>query len=179
LTAADVAALASRPLAGLPGAEVCRAFLFACSTGLRVSDLRALTWRAIERLPTPRISIVQTKTGHAVQVPLNASAWRLIDDKGIHKPGELVFNLEGAEGSSFFFFRRWEKLAGIEKHLSWHVARHTFAVQSLEAGTDVYTVSKLLGHSSVTQTQTYARATDSMRQKAVDSLPEVSMAKKA
>ncbi|MGD9940874.1 MAG: tyrosine-type recombinase/integrase [Clostridia bacterium] len=179
LTIDELTRMAARPLTGTPGADVSRAFMFSCHTGLRVSDLRTLTWKDIERQPTPRLSIVQTKTGRSVQVPLNASAWAIIDDKAIHKPGELVFNLTGAEGSSFFFFRRWEKIAGVEKHLSWHVARHTFAVLSLETGTDIYTVSKLLGHSSVNQTMTYARATDAMRQKAVDSLPETTMAKKA
>ena len=46
--------------------------------------------------------------------------------------------------------------AGIEKKISYHTSRHTFAVLALAAGGDIYTVGKLLGHTSINSTQVYA-----------------------
>lgn len=46
--------------------------------------------------------------------------------------------------------------AGIEKNVSFHTARHSMATLSLAAGGDLYTVGKLLGHTSINSTQVYA-----------------------
>ncbi|MCI7425392.1 MAG: tyrosine-type recombinase/integrase, partial [Prevotella sp.] len=46
--------------------------------------------------------------------------------------------------------------AGITKNVSFHTSRHTFAVLTLAAGSDLYTVGKLLGHTSINSTQVYA-----------------------
>jgi site-specific recombinase XerD len=56
--------------------------------------------------------------------------------------------------------------------------RHTFAVLALENGADLYTVSKLLGHTDIQTTQIYAKATDRMKRAAVENLPEIQLDKK-
>ena len=69
--------------------------------------------------------------------------------------------------------RRIEELIGIQKHITFHVSRHTFATMALTYGADLYTVSKLLGHSNVQVTQVYAKIVDENKRKAVNLIPKV------
>ena len=69
--------------------------------------------------------------------------------------------------------RRWVKRAGINKHISWHCARHSFAVNILNNGANIKTVASLLGHSGLKHTEKYTRAIDSLKQEAINSLPEL------
>jgi len=63
--------------------------------------------------------------------------------------------------------------AGIKKNLTFHCGRHTFAVLMLDLGTDIYTVSKLLGHKELSTTQIYAKVLDKNKQNAVSLIPEI------
>lgn len=108
---------------------------------------------------------------------MSRSKWKLVDDAKLHLAEEKVFNLDSKGATNDSYFKRWERLAGVEKHISWHISRHTFAVLSLEGGADIYTVSKLLGHTNLGTTEVYARATDPMRKSAVDGLPAISLGK--
>ena len=67
----------------------------------------------------------------------------------------------------------WVKEAGIKKKITFHCARHTFAVMMLDLGTDIYTVSKLLGHKKLTTTQIYAKVLDKNKQQAVNKIPPI------
>jgi site-specific recombinase XerD len=67
--------------------------------------------------------------------------------------------------------KKWAKAAGINKNLSSHVARNTFATLALTNGVDLYTVSKLLGHRDIAATQIYAKIIDKKKEEAVDMLP--------
>lgn len=67
--------------------------------------------------------------------------------------------------------RRWVKQAGIDKHITWHCARHSFALNILNNGANIKTVASLLGHSGIKTTEKYVRAVDALKQAAIDSLP--------
>jgi site-specific recombinase XerD len=69
--------------------------------------------------------------------------------------------------------RKWAKESGVNKHLSYHCARHSFAVNVLSRGADIKTVSSLLGHSSLVMTEKYTRVVDELKQKAIQSLPDL------
>jgi site-specific recombinase XerD len=155
--------------------QIRRAFLFACYTGLRVSDLMTITWGDIEHVPLQIIKR-QKKTKVKVFVPLSNLAWAIINDGTIHNHTSLIFPiLEVIKNNRNHYLTKWANRAGINKSVGWHTARHTFAVKSLESGADIYTVSKLLGHTDISTTQIYAKATDKMKREAVNALPEINI----
>ena len=176
LTLDEVRALASTPMSCRKWPDLKPAFLFSCFTGLRISDVRGLTWGKIVNAGDGKsqIEMTQKKTGGAVFVPLsvNAQSW-LPSERG--GKDEKVFRLPG-EGSASYIGKvlgRWCEDAGVNKKVTFHVSRHTFATLLLEYGTDIYTVSSLLGHSSVATTQIYAKVVDRKKREATDSIPEL------
>lgn len=60
--------------------------------------------------------------------------------------------------------------AGITKHVTFHCARHTYATLQLTLGTDIYTVSKLLGHRHLKTTEIYAKVIDERKQQAANKI---------
>jgi integrase len=155
--------------------EIRRAFLFACHTGLRVCDLETITWGDIETNPAQIIKR-QVKTKNHVYIPLSGTAKKLIDDGKEHKPVDNVFNLpHDHRRKSYDVIKRWGKAAGVTKKIAWHTARRTFATLALENKTDIYTVSKLLGQTSIKQVVKYAKVTDRLRREAAQALPEIKL----
>ena len=149
-----------------PDREVGRAFLFGCFTGLRYSDIKTLDWRQVEgRRLVARIR----KTGKTEYLELNAQAVEVMGDPGTGR----VFQIPVWMGRVEHLLREWAALAGVQKHITFHTSRHTFAVLMLSAGVDIYTLSRLLGHSSVTTTQIYADIVDARKRQAVDLFPQI------
>lgn len=153
-----------------------RAFLFSCFTGLRLSDIRALSWGQIKENSRGRkqIEMKQKKTGEPIYLPLNDNALSYLPEKGKAKAGDLVFALPHVSCVEKYL-ARWATDAGIEKRVTYHVSRHTNAVLLLEYGADIYTVSKLLGHTSVKTTQIYAEIADAKKREAVDLIPALNL----
>lgn len=147
--------------------EVRRAFLFACFTGLRGGDIRSLTWEQID-LYSNTMTIVQNKTGHALTVPLNKTALRLL---GFSRSGS-VFSLPTQNGINKVL-KAWSKRAGIQKHVTFHVARHSFITNVYLHTDNIKLAGSLAGHSSVKHTEKYVHIGDKQRRKAVDALPDI------
>ncbi len=135
------------------GKETQRAFAFACFTGLRISDIRALKWTDIKNPDTaPTIVLSQSKTGDIVRVPLGRMALSLLPEE--HND-DHIFHLPTA--TAVHTSCRWiAERAGIKKNVSFHTSRHTFATLTLAACENLELVSKLLGHKSVKTTHRYA-----------------------
>jgi integrase len=171
LDAGEIQKMADTPLDNPLGEEIRRAFIFACFVGLRISDLKALTWGDIDH---GQIVKHQQKTKNTVSIPIKDTAWGIINDGTIHLHTSPVFPLLAAANyKTNYYLSKWARLAKIEKKIGWHTARHSFAVLSLEGGADIYTLSKLLGHTAVKTTEIYARATDKMKREAVEGLPRI------
>lgn len=148
-----------------------RAFIFSCLTGLRWSDINLLEWHAVQTVgKRTRIVFTQKKTGRLEYLDISEQASALLEER---KDGAKVF--DGLSGLTVENNRlkKWVAAAGIDKHISFHCARHTFAVMMLELGTDIYTVSKLLGHRNLTTTQVYAKVLDKTKQEAVERIPKI------
>lgn len=142
------------------------AFLFACFTGLRISDIRSLKWsNIVKRDGFYYISIVMKKTRRALpEIVLNNQALKWMPKK---QGTDFVFSLPEHGSTINGMLKRWAKKAGITKDISFHVSRHTFATMELTLGADLYTVSKLLGHTDISTTQIYADIINKKRDEAV------------
>ena len=151
--------------------EVARMFLFGCFTGLSIANLHTLTYEQIEG-DTVKFIRTKTKTWH--YVPLNKTALALIGDTVNCPPSAKVFKTTNKRQCRYIL-GKWEKQAKFEKHLHFHLARHTFATLSLTQGADLYTVSKLLGHKKIATTQIYGKVIDSAKRKAGDALPQLEL----
>ena len=113
-------------------------------------------------------------------MPLNESAGKILDLDELHRRDAPVFPLlAGTKTNTNQYLIAWAKAAGIDKQLGWHVARHTFATLSLEAGADFSTVSRLLGHTKMQTTAIYAKTTDKAKRAAVNGLPELDLKARA
>lgn len=149
-----------------------RAFLFSCMTGLRFSDVKALTWGEVaEAEGFTRITFNQRKTGGLEYLDITEQAARLMGERG--PAGGAVFPDMPGVAAVCEGLRRWTARAGIEKHITFHSARHTFAVMMLDLGADIYTVSKLLGHRELATTQVYAKVLDKNKRRAVGLIPDI------
>ncbi len=83
-------------------------------------------------------------------------------------PNDNVFVGMPNMGNIGSCIKYWAKRADINKHVSFHTARHTFGTMMLTLGVDLYTVSKLMGHRSVRSTQIYAKIIDQRKDDAVN-----------
>ena len=145
-------------------------FLFACFTGLRCSDVKALTWKKVD---DNMIGTTMQKTQKAIYIPISNNARRWLPERGFAGPEDKVFTGYPTINTVCRTIDKWAKDAGIDKHVTFHIARHTFATLSLEYGADLYTVSKLLGHQRVTTTQIYAKIVDKKKEEAVNLIPDL------
>jgi len=152
------------------------AFLFSCFTGLRVSDLQALQDSDIQQ-DGDRLTIrfkVQ-KTQRWEKLTLGAQSLKYLDEaKKFHKDRSVGDNrvfLIPSLSQSLNVLHAWGDAASIPFNLSFHCGRHSFAVMSIKNKVDLFTLSKLMGHSSVKMTEIYAKVVDETKVEAMDKLP--------
>lgn len=149
-----------------------KAFLFSCLTGLRRSDILRLTWGDIYKQGDfARIIFRQKKTNGQEYLDITEQAEALMGVRG--KPDERIFGDIYSPSATNNVIQNWVLRAGIDKKISFHCGRHTFVVMMLDLGTDIYTVSKLLGHRELTTTQIYAKVLDKNKQAAVQKIPTI------
>lgn len=166
LTSEEIQILAK---AKCPNEDVKRAFLFSCLTGLRFVDVNALKWQSID-LSNQLLSLMQSKTSKKVTVKIHQSAVAILGQPG-HKEHK-VFNLP-SHTACLKDLKKWLEKAEIEKHITWHCARHSFGTNLIFYGADVNTASNLLGHASLKYTQRYTHVVKSLKEKAIDNLPQI------
>lgn len=168
LTIDEVRTLSQTPCSN---ASVRRAFLFSCLTGLRRSDVLKLRWADVEDSESGcLLRFRQQKTKEQEYMYISEQARQLLGERN-EKGGELFRLPTGWHTNNVI--SQWVKDAGIDKHITFHCARHTFATMMLTLGTDLYTTSKLLGHRSISTTQIYARIVDEKKREAVERIPDI------
>lgn len=166
LTKEELDRLAATPF---QNADVKNSFLFSCLTGLRFTDVITLTWsEIIEEKDRMYVATMMDKPDRMIYIPLNASARKLIGERGIAT--DLLFPSVKHNRSVNRAISRWVARAGIQKHITFHNARHTFATQLLSNDVDIYTTQKLLGHTNISTTEIYAKLVDEKKVRAIDAL---------
>lgn len=148
------------------------AFLFSCLTGLRWSDVNKLDWSEVSQFDgVHRITFNQKKTGNLQYLDITPQAFQLM---GESSQGRVFQTLKYSAYMNTELLR-WNMAAGITKHVTFHAGRHTFAVSLLSNGVDIYTVSRLMGHTEVKTTQVYADIIDSVRKDAMHKIPDIGL----
>ena len=154
--------------------DVRNAYLFACYCGLRLSDIRALRWGDVKNDGGQwRAEVVQQKTDKPLYLPLSDHAVQYMPKRGKKSDEDKVFGKLPTLTTCEAVLERWAKDAGVEKHITFHTSRHTFATLMLTLDVDLYTTSKLLGHTKVATTQIYAKIINSKRDEAVNRVNQV------
>lgn len=149
--------------------QVKNAFIFSCFFGLRLSHVRTLTWNKIHKMPEEKtlyVHVFMQKTQKPLNVPLSGEALKVVEEK--ENPDEPIFKLPTSDATINYHIKRWVKNGHIDKTISFHCSRHTFATMMLTLGADLYTTSKLLGHANVTTTQIYSKIIDKKKEEAIN-----------
>ena len=159
--------------------DVRRAFVLCLYAGIRFCDVVELRYGNVD-YSNRLLKFEQSKTkggssSSGVVIPLNDSLISLIGKPSTDKAkNENIFNLP-SHTMCLKALRRWTARAGIDKHITWHSARHSFAVNILNNGANIKTVASLLGHSGLKHTEKYTRAVDSLKEAAINSLPTLDL----
>ncbi len=147
-----------------------QAAIFSALTGLRFSDIQNIVWGEIEHIEGQGyfIHFKQQKTKGVEEMPISKQAYTLCGEP--KEPTQKVF--EGLKYSAYEnrALHKWINEAGITKAITFHCFRHTFATLQLSMGTDIYTVSKLLGHRDLKTTQVYAKVISKTKRDAADKM---------
>lgn len=144
--------------------------LFSALTGLGFKEVQNMVWKDISYEENQGYLVItkRQKTQRDNYLPIPKQAYELLGEPG--NPDEKIFS--GLKYSAYHNRQLldWLDDAGIEKRLTPHCFRHTFATLQLQAGTDLYTISKMLGHKNLKTTQVYAKIVDQTKRDTVDKI---------
>lgn len=149
-------------------------FIFCCYTGLAYSDVAALRQGNIQKMFDGRLWIVthRQKTKTNVNVPLLPMAKKILEKynwEEADKDAPILPVVSNQKSNAYL--KEIGDICGVEKHLTFHLARHTFATtMTLGKGVPIESVSKMLGHTNISTTQIYARITNDKISKDMDEL---------
>ncbi len=152
-----------------PRPVVKRAALFSVLTGLRHCDVATIKWKQLRRMSDGwRLDFVQHKTGVPEYLPISDQAYELCGKPG--KPDGHIFYALPNVSECNRTIERWMKAAGIDRHITYHCFRHSFATLLLQRGVDLFTIKAMLGHTRVTTTEVYSHIVGDSKRKAADAV---------
>lgn len=151
--------------------ELKNAFVFSCFTGLRFVDIKDIKF---EDVTDSFLILTQNKTDEPLRIKLHPIALDIIQNQKVvlQRDTGLIFELPKYENCRYNMHLLIRK-AGINKRITYHSGRHTFATMCLTHDIDLYTISRLLGHTDIKHTQIYAKLIDKKKDEAIDKLPTI------
>jgi integrase/recombinase XerD len=183
LTMEEIQQMAGTPISNI---ELQRAFIFSCFTALAWVDIRELRWMHIN-LQTGMIKKDREKTKKEAWIAMHPTAIELLPEKPGEKD-EYVFpmysitdkNKRISHTGALKTLRMWSKKAGIEKHITWHCARHSAATNLVIWGTknknlNLLAIKNVMGHATLKYTERYVRPAEEMMKETINNLPAVTI----
>lgn len=145
--------------------DVLKYFLVACYTGLRHSDIKTLRREHIKGKFIVK-EMVKGREGRkkTIRIPIRKRLLSLLGTSN----GLLFENPVMEDSQTNKYLKAIMEVGEINKHITFHCARHSFAIISLLLGIKIEVVSDILGHSELTTTQRYARVVDRLRELEMD-----------
>jgi integrase len=150
--------------------------------GLRRGEIANLQWQDVD-FANNQLFIAPNKTDKSRYIPMSGDLRQALQEYPKDSDSPYVINLKGRpdnlkRGKKFLgvmssYYSKIRKRAGLGKKGCLHTLRHTFASHLVQNGVDLYTVSKLLGHSSIKMTEIYAHLSTKTFQDAIDKLPQI------
>jgi integrase len=146
------------------------ATIFSALTGLRHSDIKKLIWGELEYIEGNGyfIKFQQEKTKSFEMHPISNQAFSLLGER--KEPKDKVFEGLIYSDHENEKLKEWIKDAGITKKITFHNFRHTYATLQLSSGTDIFTISKMLGHKNLKTTQIYAKVINQAKRDTTDKI---------
>lgn len=145
-----------------------RASFFSLLTGMRYSDIAKLTWDELQHSGEGYyIRFTQQKTDRPVTLPIADEATELLGTKNASQ-GKIFHDLKKWDVDRLLPI--WIRDAGIDKHITFHCFRHTYATLQMASGTDIFTVSKMLGHKNIKTTQIYTKIIDEKKKETTNKI---------
>lgn len=147
-----------------------RASIFSALTGLRYSDIQKLIWSEIfyEENAGYKIKYTSKKTKEDDYLPISNDAFNLLGER--KNPKDKVFSGLIYSAHKNKQIKSWVKSAGIDKEITFHCFRHTFATLLLSKGVNIYVISKLLLHKNIKTTAVYTKVIDKDKMDAVNKI---------
>ena len=151
-----------------------QAALFSALTGLRFSDIQKMYWNELEFIEGEGyfIKYHQQKTKGVEMLPISEQAYNFTN--GLQNPNDMPQDTKVFAGMEYsnirYHFSKWIASTSITKKITFHNLRHTFSVLQLANGTDIYTLSKMLGHKNLKTTQIYAKVVDEAKRTAANKI---------
>ncbi|NQY28293.1 MAG: site-specific integrase [Flavobacteriaceae bacterium] len=147
-----------------------RCAIFSALTGMAFREIQNMVWGDVTFLEGEGYTVLtkRQKTQKDNYLPISEQAFSLLGE--CKEPIDKVF--EGLKYSAYHnkHLFQWIGSAGLSKDLSFHCFRHTYATLQLFSGTDIYTVSKMLGHKDLKTTQIYAKIVDEAKRETVNKI---------
>ena len=139
--------------------RLARFFLFSCYTGLRYSDIKQLRWKDVEE---DKLYLKTGKSSKVISIPLTNKAKKHLPER--ENAEEKVFDIVSNQKANASL-KLIAMYAGIDKKITYHTSRHTFATISLSLGISLKIIQSILGHSSIETTEIYAKIVDGWKDK--------------
>lgn len=152
-----------------------KAALFSALTGMAWKEIENLLWRDISITENGDYLILtkRQKTQRDNYLPISNQAYKITE--GNSNPKDMPSEEKVFKGLKYSAYHnkhlfQWIGAAGITKDITFHCFRHTYATLQLSKGTDLYTVSKMLGHKNIRTTQVYAKIVDEAKRAAANKI---------
>ena len=161
--------------------EIRNAFLLSLYTGMRFCDVKTLTFGCFDFSNNVLVYDQNKTKGHSkhstVVLPLTDAIRGLVADKMADaKKDDLVFALPH-QTYCLRVLKKWVEKAGIDKHITWHCARHSFGTNmartASQKGFSIRLVQEMMGHSNLSMTERYTRVVDEQKKQAMAELSKM------